>query len=242
MASSFTDGAMAAVLISGGLDSVVLLADEAERHPVQPVYVSVGLAWERAERAALEHVLASPALAAVRPLIALGVDMTDVYPADHWALLGRPPAYHTADEEVYLAGRNVVLLGKAAVYCATAGIGRVLLGTLDRNPFPDATPAFRDAMAAALSIGLAHPLRIEAPYAGLSKADVIRRGTALGLPLALTLSCMRPALDAGTAAHCGVCSKCRERHDAFVATGIPDRTIYADRRFVGDGHAGTPVG
>jgi 7-cyano-7-deazaguanine synthase len=221
-----------AVLLSGGLDSAVLVAEEARRADqyVQPVYVSVGLAWERAERQIVDRLLDSGALGSrVRPLVSLSVDMRDVYPRTHWAIEGRPPGYHTPDEDVYLAGRNIVLLGKAGVYCAAAGIDRLVLGTLDHNPFADATPAFRDAMATALSLGLAHQLTIEAPYATLGKAEVIRRGVALSVPLELTLSCMSPA---ESEVHCGVCSKCRERHDAFVEAGIDDPTSYADQQFV----------
>ena len=50
--------------------------------------------------------------------------------------------YHTPDEEVYLPGRNIVLLGKAGVYCAAADLDRLVIGTLDHNPFPDATSAW----------------------------------------------------------------------------------------------------
>jgi 7-cyano-7-deazaguanine synthase len=230
----------AAILVSGGLDSAVLLAEEHARSPgerVQPIYVSVGLAWEHAERRAVERLLASDFFAA-RPcgLVSLTVDMTDVYPPAHWAVRGRPPAYHTPDEEVYLVGRNVVLLGKAAVYCATSGIGRLLQGTLRGNPFPDATPSFREAMAHALSIGLDVPLSIEAPYARLSKADVVRRGAAAGVPMELTLSCMNPeaiSAPSGFPRHCGVCSKCRERHEAFIEAGVPDPTAYASSMHIG---------
>ena len=92
--------------------------------------------------------------------------MRDVYAATHWAIKGRPPGYHTPDEDVYLPGRNIILLGKAGVYCAAAQLDRLVLGTLAHNPFPDATPEFRAAMARTLSLGLAHPLEIDAPYAG----------------------------------------------------------------------------
>ena len=218
-----------AVLLSGGLDSAVLVADEATRGDVQPIYVSVGLAWEAAERAVVDQLLASePVKGRVRPLVALTVDMRDVYAANHWAIEGRPPSYHTPDEDVYLPGRNIMLFGKAGVFCAAAGIPRLVIGTLEHNPFPDATPQFVDAMQRALSLGLAHELRIEAPFAGMSKADVIHRGVALGVPFDVTLSCMSPR---GTM-HCGVCSKCRERHDAFVEAGVPDPTAYADATHV----------
>jgi 7-cyano-7-deazaguanine synthase len=231
-----------AVLLSGGLDSAVLLADEAARQPgieVHPIYVSVGLAWEAAERSIVSQLMAAaPFRDRVRPLVSLTVDMRDVYAATHWAVEGKPPAYHTPDEDVYLPGRNVVLLGKAGVYCAAADIDRIVLGTLGHNPFPDATPAFRAAMASALSLGLAHALQIDAPYSDISKADVIRRGAALGVPFNLTLSCMAPVdsvnsgPDTSGARHCGRCSKCRERHDAFIEAGVDDPTQYADERYV----------
>jgi 7-cyano-7-deazaguanine synthase len=241
-----------AVLLSGGLDSAVLLADEASRGEVQPLYVSVGLAWEAAERAMVSQFLAQARFhGRVRPLVSLSVDMRDVYAASHWAVEGRPPAYHTPDDDVYLPGRNIVLLGKAGVYCAAARLERVVLGTLAHNPFPDATPEFRAAMARALSLGLAHDLQIDAPYAGSSKAEVIKRGIELGLPLELTLSCMKPGFgkrgsgfgsrgsgpesripNHESPLHCGTCSKCRERHDAFLELGLADPTVYEDERHV----------
>ena len=222
-----------AVLLSGGLDSVVLLAEEAQVDVAQPIYVSVGLAWERAERLAISRILASGKLGPrVKPLASLSVDMTDVYPAAHWARTGEAPAYNTPDEDVYIPGRNIVLLGKAAVFCAAADINRLVIGTLNHNPFPDATPVFRETFASALSLGLAHRIDIAAPYARVEKSEVIRRAAALHVPLELTLSCMNPVIQGDVPRHCGLCSKCRERHDAFLEAGIEDRTDYAQRQHV----------
>jgi len=98
----------------------------------------------------------------------------------------------------------------------------VLIGPLAGNPVPDATPSFFAAMARALSLGLAHPIAIEAPFAALHKSEVIRKGVELGVPLELTLSCMQPK----DGLHCGRCSKCRERRDAFREAGVADPTAY----------------
>ena len=215
------------VLLSGGLDSAVLLAQEAAHARVHPVYVSVGLAWERAELAMLHALLAAPVFSSrLEPLAQLDFSMRDVYAPSHWAIRGVPPAYDTPDEDVYLAGRNVVLLTKAAVLAASRRVTRIALGTLANNPFPDATPHFFAAMSRALSLGLDHRLEIVPPFAGLHKQDVIQLGAQLDVPLELTLSCMNP-LDATVPVHCGLCSKCRERRDAFAAAAAEDQTEYA---------------
>jgi 7-cyano-7-deazaguanine synthase len=215
-----------AVLLSGGLDSAVLLAHAASSCMVQPIYVRAGLAWEAEELAMIERLLAADAdRRSHRPLVTLTVDMRDVYPATHWAIRGEAPAFDTPDEDVYLDGRNIVLLSKTAVFMARAGIGRVLMGPLAGNPFPDATPAFFGAMARALSEGLATGIVIEAPFASMNKADVIAIGQQLGVPLELTLSCMQPV----DGKHCGRCSKCRERRDAFAEARVPDPTSYLEK-------------
>jgi 7-cyano-7-deazaguanine synthase len=146
-----------------------------------------------------------------------------VYPPTHWAIRGAPPGFDTPDEDVYLEGRNIVLLTKAAVFMARARLARVYVGPLAGNPFPDATPEFFETMARALSLGLGTSIEIAAPFAGMHKAQVINLGQSLGVPFELTLSCMQPT----GGLHCGGCSKCRERRDAFREAEVEDPTSYA---------------
>ena len=188
---------------------------------VQPVYVSTGLAWEAQERDTAARFAAT--LPRIRPVTALTVDMRDVYAASHWAVRGEAPAFDTPDTDVYLPGRNIVLLSKAATYMGSIRSSRLWLGTLSDNPFPDGNRQFFDAMQRALSIGLGQTIVVETPLAGMHKADVIRLGASLGVQFELTLSCMQPR----DGRHCGRCSKCRERRDAFNEAGVPDRTEYA---------------
>jgi 7-cyano-7-deazaguanine synthase len=216
------------VMLSGGLDSAVLAAQEARTFVVHPVYVAGGLAWEEGEQAVIRRLLAGPPFSngslRMMPLTRLEFGMRDVYPASHWALQGTPPAYDTPDEDVYLHGRNVALLSKAAVYAATRKISRIVVAPLAGNPFPDATPQFFAALNTALSLGLAAPIEVSAPFAHLHKEDVVKIGADLGVPFELTLSCMNPS----GLTHCGLCSKCRERRDAFQAAGVKDPTKYAN--------------
>ena len=212
-----------AVLLSGGLDSAVLLADEAARGETQPIYVGAGLAWESAERAIIARLLESdPLRGLTRPLVSLAVDMRDLGVAHQVLHRGRPESPRRQDRP---DRRRVVPqdglahdFGIALVRDAVARLGLKA----------KATPAFRESISRTLSLGLAHTLTVDAPYATSSKADVISKGIVLGVPFEHTLSCMKPA----GGRHCGTCSKCRERHDAFLEAGVTDPTTYESLQFV----------
>jgi 7-cyano-7-deazaguanine synthase len=210
-----------AVLISGGLDSGVLLYEMSRRfRRVVPIYIRHGLYWEPAEQYWLKRFLAKASLTGVRPLETLEFPLRDLY-RGHWSVTGRGiPAYDAPDADVYLPGRNVILLAKSAVYCGLHGIPAVAMGLLRTNPFADSTPAFFGQIGKALSMGLEHSVTILAPYRRLTKPQVIRRGN--HLPLELTFSCLRPR----GRRHCGRCSKCAERIKAFEQAKVPDRTVY----------------
>ena len=220
-----------AILLSGGLDSAVLVASELEepRHLygknayIQPIYVTSGFSWESGEQAQVNRLLQSKQFhGLVRQLACLDCPVSDTYPSKHCSLNSNPPAYNTPDEDVYLVGRNILLLAKVSAYCAINRIERIAIGPLAGNPFPDATPEFFRSMQQALSQGLDHDLEIVAPFSRLSKADVIKRGQLLRVPFELTVSCMKPL----KTAHCGRCSKCRERLLAFQHAGISDPASY----------------
>lgn len=229
---------MTMVLLSGGLDSAVLLSIVGQTDEITPVHVRCGYAWELAEAHYIDRLLLSGGIMAkFKPLQIVHVDMRDVLPEGHWALTGIVPAYATADEAVYLDGRNITLLSKAAVLAAKLKIRKIAMGLLKGNPFPDATPAFLTAMSRALTLGLAHDIQIQTPLSTWTKADVVREAKRVALPFDLTLSCMGPI----GGQHCGRCSKCRERHEAFVAAGVPDPTTYLYRELI-DGPPAAPAG
>jgi 7-cyano-7-deazaguanine synthase len=209
-----------AVLASGGLDSAVLLADLAGDRPVHPLYVRAGLAWEAEERAALDRYLAALGHRNVRPVQELAVD-TRALLAGHWSVTGAGlPGADTPDSAVFIPGRNILLIGLAAVWCSLHAVPTVAIGSLGDNPFPDATPEFFAEYARAVSRGLGHEVAVVAPYRSLHKAELLRRFG--DLPLEHTVTCMQP--QAGV--HCGTCNKCAERQLAFQQAGVADRTPY----------------
>jgi 7-cyano-7-deazaguanine synthase len=178
-----------------------LVADLAKRYRrVWPVFIRHGLRWEALELCALRRFLKAAQLPA--PVV-LDLPVRDLY-GRHWSVTGKgTPGARSADAAVYLPGRNLLLLAKAAVFCAQRGIGTIAVGSLAGNPFPDATPKFfRD-------FGRVARVRVIAPYRRLTKVQVLRRGR--GLPLHLTFSCLAPR----RGRPCGCCNKCAERQRAF---------------------------
>jgi 7-cyano-7-deazaguanine synthase len=211
------------VLASGGVDSAILVADQAAQgQEVQPLYVRFGLAWEQIEEAHLRRFLeAVPGQLGIRPLAVLELPIADVYGA-HWSVSGAgTPDETTPDEAVYLPGRNLLLLAKTTVWCALHGLARIALGTLRGNPFADSSAEFLTGFARLASMALGHELEVVTPFAGLTKPEVLALGR--GLPLEHTFSCIAPV---GTD-HCQRCNKCAERRSAFAEADMHDRTSYA---------------
>jgi 7-cyano-7-deazaguanine synthase len=209
-----------AVLASGGLDSSVLIAELATSAEIYPIYVEWGLQWEVMELEALKSFLASLKNPTVKPLTILSIPIASIY-GDHWSLTGKNvPGAEEPDAAVFLPGRNILLIGLAAVWCAMHDVKRIAIGSLGGNPFPDATPEFFQSYTSILSMGLGYGVQLEAPYRGLHKVDLVKRFA--NLPLELTLTCIAPT----NGKHCGRCNKCAERQDAFRNAGVADHTTY----------------
>jgi 7-cyano-7-deazaguanine synthase len=211
-----------AVLVSGGIDSAVLLGEALRHHDaVHPLYVRSGLYWEAVELEHLRRFLDAVKAPSLRPLQILEMPVGDLY-GRHWSLTGEGvPGADTPDEAVFLPGRNVLLLSKAILWCHLRGVPAVALAPLDGNPFPDATPAFFDAYQAVVNQAVGGRVRVLRPFHGLHKADVLHRGR--DLPLEHTFSCIRPV----RGLHCGRCNKCAERRRGFADAGLLDGTPYA---------------
>jgi 7-cyano-7-deazaguanine synthase len=213
-----------AVLVSGGLDSCILLANLARQTKVYPLYVRQGLVWEPEECNALNSFVRALHNRNVQPVISLFQPVRSLY-GTHWGLTGIGiPTQDDPDIATYLPGRNVLLLSLAAVWCSLNKVSKIAIGALKGNCFPDATLDFFHQFSTVLSLGLNVPLHIEAPYRETyTKEALILANNAL--PLELTLSCMAPQ----SGIHCGQCNKCRERKMAYMRSGIPDRTRYVNK-------------
>lgn len=211
------------ILISGGIDSAVLLGEAARVYSaVHPIYIRTGSLWEDIEYIYLLRFLKAMHGKAVQPLTVLDMPVADLYPKGHWSLSGdQVPDARSPDEAVYLPGRNVLLLSKALIWCHLHGVNELAMATLAANPFPDATSRFCEAFAEAVGMAVSVKLRVLRPYAELSKPAVVLRGK--DMPLEYTFSCIQPR----DGRHCGACNKCAERRKAFTQAGILDPTDYA---------------
>jgi 7-cyano-7-deazaguanine synthase len=224
MASGTSSNSAVGLLLSGGLDSGILLAQLLGRgRRVRPFHVRCGLVWEAAEMEAV-HALLEAAHATgglLEPLIELEMPLIDLY-GDHWSINGQnTPNVASGDDAVYLPGRNALLLIKPAMWCALHNIDELALGVLASNPFSDATDEFFRVFQTALEQATGKRVNLTRPFAGLRKREAMELGH--GLPLELTFSCIAPV----GKLHCGRCNKCAERQRAFRSIGAEDPTHYA---------------
>lgn len=219
----------AVVLVSGGLDSATCLAiAKAESYDCYALSFAYGQRHE-AEIAAAGRV--ARALGAVEHRVMQidlglfgGSALTD--PG-----IPVPEAPTTGIPVTYVPARNTVFLSLALAWSEVLGAHDIFIGVnaVDYSGYPDCRPEFVQAfermanLATRAGVEDAEPLRIRAPLIALSKADIIRRGQALGVDYSLTVSCYQAD---GEGRACGRCDSCRLRRDGFAAAAVRDPTRY----------------
>jgi len=221
-------GTAAVVLVSGGLDSATTLAIARESG-----HRTHALSFDYGQRHAVElgaaRRVADALGAAEHRVIAMPIGEFG-----HSALtdpsIAVPESSGTGVPVTYVPARNTVFLACALGFAEVLGAQHIYIGVnaVDYSGYPDCRPAFIRAFEYLANLATraaveGRTMNIHAPLIELSKADIIRRGTALGVEYAMTVSCYQPD---GEGRACGKCDSCRLRRDGFLEAGIADPTRY----------------
>jgi 7-cyano-7-deazaguanine synthase len=128
----------------------------------------------------------------------------------------------------YVPFRNGNLLAIATSYAESRGADAIFIGVqaLDYSGYPDCRPQFIAAFQRVIDLGTADTtaIRLESPFVGLTKTEILRIGLDLGVPYDMTWSCYQAGDEA-----CGVCGSCHYRQAAFAEVGLPDPIPYRGR-------------
>ncbi len=221
----------AVVLLSGGIDSSTCLAIARDsgfacraltiRYGQRNALELEAAARVAASLGAVEHRVAELALGWIG-----GSALTDPALEVPRSRDGLTPAGGEGVPITYVPARNTLFLTLGAAWADALGADHLFIGAnqIDYSGYPDCRPEFLAALQAALRLGTRRAsLTIHAPLVNLSKAEIVRRGTELGLDYALTWSCYAPS-PAGLA--CGRCDSCVHRRKGFREAGLPDPTRY----------------
>jgi len=220
----------AVVLLSGGLDSTVLLhhlcatEKELEIHGLSFHYGQRHsreldcATWQARAAGIARHQIIDlrflgPLLQSGSALIEGGAPVPDLSDLDA-AALSQPPTY--------VPNRNMMLLSMAAACAEAQGGTAVYYGAQaqDEYGYWDCTYAFLERINEVLQLNRKTPVTIHAPFVHTSKADIVGRGQEIGIDFAQTWSCYR-----GGDKPCGECPTCVERHNAFAAQGLADPLV-----------------
>jgi len=222
----------AVVLLSGGLDSATCLAI-AKAEGFEPVCLTVS--YGQRHSVELERAREVAQSGGAREFKLVTVDLRSIGGS---ALTADLPIPKDRDDHsrargipsTYVPARNTIFLALALGLAEVVGSTDLFIGVnaVDYSGYPDCRPEFIRAFEAMANLATRAGVegarfKIHAPLAGLSKAEIIRRGTALGVNYALTHSCYDPD-SLGRA--CGRCDSCVIRRRGFQEAGIPDPTRY----------------
>lgn len=225
----------AVVLLSGGLDSAVALADALHNG-----YECAALAVRYGQRHAAELKAARRVAQSLGvPFKVVRIDLRAVGGSALTDRIDVPKGRSPRDMErgipvTYVPARNTIFLALALGYAETIGAADIFIGVnaLDYSGYPDCRPEYIAAFEAAANLAVKAAVegrarfQIHAPLIDMTKAEIVRRGLELKVDLSLTHSCYDPDAD-GFA--CGRCDACLLRKKGFAEAGAPDPTQYAER-------------
>lgn len=223
----------AMVLVSGGVDSTTCLGMAVEQYHRENV-TALSISYGQKHQKEIESAKAVTDFYQVEHI---SLDLAKIFSYSDCSLLvhsqEKIPEKSYAEQlqgtdgqpvSTYVPFRNGLFLSTAASIALSKGCQVIYYGAhaddAAGNAYPDCSEAFNHAMNEAIYVGSGNQLRIEAPFVGRKKAEVIREGLRLGVPYALTWSCYE-----GGEKPCGVCGTCRDRAEAFRANGIQDPAL-----------------
>lgn len=218
--------ALAVCCVSGGMDSAVTVAIAATEHRLAFLHAAYGQRTEKKElgcfhrlgdryRAEARLVVDFPVLRAIggSSLTDQGIPVREGEP--------EPGVIPTS----YVPFRNAHLLSAAASWGERIGASAIFIGAVweDSSGYPDCRPEFYRAFEEAIRLGTKPETSIQIvhPVIRMTKAEIVRRGTELGVPFELTWSCYQAEDRA-----CGVCESCRLRRRGFREAGVADPIPY----------------
>ena len=210
------------LIVSGGMDSITMLYEYCDR-------IAIGLSFDygsnhnareipfarlHCERLGIRHVVIGLDFMH-RYFKSSLLDGADAIPEGHYASDNM--------KSTVVPFRNGIMLAIAAGIAESNGLRHVMMANHggDHAIYPDCRPEFVSAFGAAVRAGTYEGITVEAPYTDITKADIARRGRALGIDYSETWSCYK-----GGERHCGRCGTCVERREALAEAGIEDNTVY----------------
>ena len=216
----------AVVLLSGGLDSATVLAIATDLgYRCHALSVDYGQR-HRSELRAAENVAASMSAA----LKTIKLDLRTFGGSALTDDIDVPEVESDGIPVTYVPARNTIMLSLALAWAEVLGAGDIFIGVnaVDYSGYPDCRPEFINAFEEMANLAtkagvVGHRLVVHTPLIDLSKADIIRKGTRLGVDYAMTVSCYQAD---GEGRACGVCDSCRIRAAGFEAAGVDDPTRY----------------
>ena len=223
----------ALVLFSGGLDSTTCLALAIEKYGADDVFaLSVSYGQKHTK-----EIEAARAVAKHYGVKLQTLDLAEIFADSDCSLLKgssqEVPKESYAEQleetngkpvSTYVPFRNGLFLSSAASIALSHGCEVIYYGAhaddAAGNAYPDCSQEFNDAINTAIYLGSGKQLRVEAPFVGKTKADVVAEGLRLHAPYELTWSCYE-----GGEKPCGLCGTCRDRAAAFAANGVKDPAL-----------------